>query len=91
MTNRNLLKEAIADAKTIKETAIANAKAALEESFTPHLKSILSAKLNEMEADMYEEDDVEETEELAEENEIQPTLETEAGIDEEIDLDELLA
>ena len=91
MTNRNLLKEAIADAKTIKETAITNAKAALEESFTPHLKSILSAKLNEMEADMYEEDDVEETEELAEENEIQPTLETEAGIDEEIDLDELLA
>ena len=32
MTNRNLLEEAIADAKAIKATAIANAKAALEES-----------------------------------------------------------
>ena len=31
----NLLKEAIADAKAVKETAIANAKLALEEAFTP--------------------------------------------------------
>jgi len=31
MANRDLLKEAIADAKAVKETAIANAKAALEE------------------------------------------------------------
>ena len=36
----NLLKEAIADAKTVRETAIANAKMALEEAFTPHLKSM---------------------------------------------------
>ena len=43
----NLLKEAIADAKTVRETAIANAKMALEEAFTPHLKSMLSAKLAE--------------------------------------------
>jgi hypothetical protein len=47
--NREFLKEAIADAKAVKETAIANAKAALEESFTPHLKTMLSAKLAEME------------------------------------------
>ena len=45
MANRDLLKEAIADAKAVKETAIANAKLALEEAFTPHLKSMLSAKL----------------------------------------------
>jgi hypothetical protein len=51
MTNRDLLKEAIADAKAVKETAIANAKAALEEAFTPHLKSMLSAKLEEMDRD----------------------------------------
>ena len=37
-TNRDLLKEAIADAKAVKEMAIANAKSALEEAFTPHLK-----------------------------------------------------
>ena len=51
MSNRTMLKEAIADAKTIKETAIANAKAALEESFTPHIKDMLSAKLQEMDKD----------------------------------------
>ena len=59
-TNRDLLKEAIADAKAVKEMAIANAKAALEESFTPQLKSMLSAKLNEMED--LEEDDLPVTE-----------------------------
>jgi len=48
MANDDLLKEAIADAKAVKETAIANAKLALEEAFTPHLKSMLSAKLEEM-------------------------------------------
>jgi len=47
--NRDLLKEAIADAKAVKETAIANAKAALEEAFTPQIKSMLSQRLSEME------------------------------------------
>jgi hypothetical protein len=46
------LKEAIADAKAVRETAIANAKIALEEAFTPRLQSILSQKLQaEMEGD----------------------------------------
>ena len=48
-TNRDLLKEAIADAKAVKEMAIANAKMALEEAFTPQLKSMLATKLQEME------------------------------------------
>jgi len=56
-TNRDLLAEAIADAKTVKETAIANAKAALEEAFTPHLTQMLSAKLQEMDADEIKEDE----------------------------------
>ena len=54
----NLLKEAIADAKTVRETAIANAKMALEEAFTPHLKSMLSAKLSEDEVEEGFEDEV---------------------------------
>ena len=37
MAKRDILKEAIADAKAVKEVAIANAKAALEEAFTPQL------------------------------------------------------
>ena len=45
----NLLKEAIADAKAVRETALANAKLALEEAFTPRLQSMLSAKLSEEE------------------------------------------
>ena len=67
----DLLKEAIADAKAVRETALANAKMALEEAFTPHLKSMLSAKLAEedLEEDedfqegMHDEDDEEETDE----------------------------
>ena len=44
---KDLLKEAIADAKAVRETALANAKLALEEAFTPRLTSMLSAKLAE--------------------------------------------
>lgn len=49
MSNKDLLKQAIAEAKTIREAAIANAKEALEESLTPHLKEMLALKLQEME------------------------------------------
>jgi hypothetical protein len=52
MASSKLLKEAIADAKAVRETAIANAKIALEEAFTPRLQSILSKKLQaEMEGE----------------------------------------
>jgi len=80
-TNRDLLKEAIADAKAVKETAIANAKAALEEAFTPYLKEKLSAKINEMDEEMYDE---------AEEMDEMMTDEDDMA-NEEISLDELLA
>ena len=81
-TNRDLLKEAIADAKAVKETAIANAKAALEEAFTPYLKEKLSAKLNEMDEEMYEEKAEEMDEMMTDEEDM---------MDEEVSLDELLA
>lgn len=56
--SKDLLKEAIADAKAVRETAIANAKLALEEAFMPRIQSMLSAKLaEEMEDDKIEEDD----------------------------------
>src|SRR6056300_1458748 len=47
MARKDLLSEAIADAKAVKETALANAKLALEEAFTPKLQSMISAKLAE--------------------------------------------
>jgi hypothetical protein len=69
MVNRDLLKEAIADAKAVKETAIANAKAALEEAFTPYLKEKLAAKLAEMdEVDEAKEEMTEMKEKEIEEN-----------------------
>ena len=47
MAKSDLLKEAIADAKAVKETALANAKIALQEAFAPQIQSMLSAKLSE--------------------------------------------
>lgn len=44
ITNK-LLKEAIADAEAVRQTAIENAKLSLEETFTPQIKSMLSRRL----------------------------------------------
>ena len=98
MANRDLLKEAIADAKAVKETAIANAKAALEEAFAPRMQELLKAKLEEMDKDIEEAeevtegDDVYETEDNMEEA-MDDTME-EAMDDKveenEVDLEELL-
>ena len=49
MANKDLFKQAIAEAKSVREAAIANAKEALEETLTPHLKDMLAAKLQEQE------------------------------------------
>ena len=51
MSNKDLFKEAIADAKAVREAALANAKVALEEALAPKLQSMLSAKLQEMDMD----------------------------------------
>jgi len=47
MAKTDLLKQAIADANAVKETALANAKIALQEAFAPRIQSMLSAKLSE--------------------------------------------
>ena len=60
MSKSKLLKEAIADAKAVRETAIANAKIALEEAFTPRLQSILSRKIQAEAEDMEDEIEVNE-------------------------------
>jgi hypothetical protein len=96
-TNRDLLKEAIADAKAVKEMAIANAKMALEEAFTPQLKSMLATKLQEMEDEdlnevdytMGNEDDSNQLPNPPEELNIDINEEDE--MEEELNLDELLA
>jgi len=87
MANKDLFKQAIADAKSIREAAIANAKLALEESLTPQLKELLAQRLAEMEEEeapaavISEEEVTEEaTEEVAEEVE-EETLEEAIGPD----------
>ena len=93
---KDILKEAIADAKAVREVALANAKAALEEAFTPRLQSMLSAKLSE---ELNEEEDLDETY-MEDKEEIEETYEEDVekkevseevtDLDEEIDLEEIL-
>ena len=86
MANRDILKEAIADAKAVKETAIANAKIALEEAFTPFLQTTLATRLAEMdEAEMKEDED-----EIKEDYMEEDMYGNKNSMDEEIDLDALL-
>ena len=105
MANRDLLADAIADAKAVKEVAIANAKAALEEAFTPHLKDMLAQKINEMEdldedlelaevdkeKKMDEEKEVEEGYGKKDVDEAKDELDEAEGVEEELDLEEILA
>ena len=87
-----LLKEAIADAKAVREVALQNAKMALEEAFDSKLKSMLSAKLaEEIEEDVeleevYEEDDDTTSEGYYEEDDT--TVDEEVDLEEDFDLEE---
>jgi hypothetical protein len=77
-TNK-LLKEAIADAEAVRQTAIENAKLALEESFTPQIKSMISRRLR-AEAEGMEHDEEEKDMEKAPEMEKKP-VETEEAVE----------
>jgi len=66
----DLLKDAIADAKAVRETALANAKIALEEAFTPRIQSMLSQKIQSETEGEEEAPEAEEEPEIAAEPEI---------------------
>jgi hypothetical protein len=99
MAKSDLLKEAIADANAVRETALANAKIALEEAFTPRIQSMLSAKLSEelededeegMGTEMYEQEDEMDMEEPMEEpemDEMEPEAGEEIGVAVDVDGD----
>lgn len=82
-----LLKDAIADAKAVRETALANAKMALEEAFAPKIQSMLSHKIKE-EMESEEEYSEEETEEPTTEG---STFDMYEGDDEEMPAEEMPA
>lgn len=97
---KDLLKEAIADAKAVREAALAQAKLALEEAFTPRLQSMFAAKLQEeMDSELDENVDQEEyadrgneMEEAKHEDAMEENYDMEEGDTmDEIDLDEILA
>jgi hypothetical protein len=83
--NREMLKECIADAKTIRETAIASAKVALEEAFTPQLTAMFAERLNELELEEAE-TEKEPTDEMYSNEE-----KKEENLEEDFNLEELLA
>jgi hypothetical protein len=84
MANSKLLKEAIADAKAVKETALANAKIALEEAFTPRLQSMLTQKLR---AESEMEDDAEEVEDDFDSTDMD-SMDLDTDVDNEIEEEE---
>lgn len=96
--NRKFLQEAIADAKAVKESAIANAKVALEEAFSPQLQAMFASKLEEMDEVNEEKVEIDETEEINE-GEMEESMEEldekesiyQEDMEEEINLDEILA
>jgi hypothetical protein len=68
--SKDLLKEAIADAKAVRSTAIANARLALEEAFTPKLQSMLSQKIaEEMDDEVTEDEELDTTDTSVEDDE----------------------
>lgn len=83
MAKSDLLKEAIADARAVKETALANAKIALQEAFAPRLERMLKDKLQmEVEGDEMEADVAAEPEMDAEiDATVEPGAEVEGGDD----------
>ena len=86
----DLLKDAIADAKAVRETALANAKIALEEAFTPRIQSMLSQNIqSEMEGEEEAPADEQDEEPVAEEGEEEaPEIAVEPEEGEEIPADE---
>jgi len=88
--NQQLFKDAIADAKTLREVAVANAKAALEESFMPRIQSMFERRV-------MDEDELEEMKDELEEkatyivdmNNLIDPLDENEELEEDIDLEEL--
>ncbi len=84
----DLLKEAIADAKAVREVALANAKLALEEAFTPRLQSMIASKLSEEAEEEEMEEGESHDEETMEEGDEEEAPEMEEGESEEETVEE---
>lgn len=88
MKNQELYKQAIADAKNLKDISMAQAKEAIAEAFNPKIQEMFRLKLSEL-----EEDNLEEANHEMEEEYMSETEETMEGSEEvnEMTLEEILA
>jgi hypothetical protein len=88
--NQKLFKDAIADAKTLREVAVANAKAALEESFMPRIQSMFEKRIMESEElEEAEEELKEKATYIVDKDNLIDSLDENEEMEEEIDLEEL--
>jgi hypothetical protein len=92
--NTKLFEEAIADAKTLRDTAVANAKAALEESFAPRISAMFEKRMQDLEES--EDDEMEEayhheenTNLVSEKEDIRMSTNSDDYQMEDVDLEEL--
>jgi hypothetical protein len=87
-----LLKEALADAKAVRSTAYANAKAAIAESFQPSLQRMISARLSEEEDDEMEAEEPTDTGFGSFEDELggAEEMEAEEPTDDEMEMEQLM-
>jgi len=88
MTNKQFFQEALLEAKTIRETALASAKASLEEAFTPKIKSMIDAKLSLMEDDASDDNEDSSMDEAKAKAEEAKKVEEKKDMEEAKDMDE---
>ena len=88
MTNKQFFQEALLEAKAIRETALVAAKEALEEAFTPKIKSMIDAKLSLMEDDASDDNEDSSMDEAKAKAEEAKKVEEKKDMEETKDMDE---
>ena len=88
MTNKQFFQEALLEAKAIRETALVAAKEALEEAFTPKIKSMIDAKLSLMEDDASDDNEDSSMDEAKAKAEEAKKVEEKKDMEEAKDMDE---
>jgi hypothetical protein len=91
MTNKQFFQEALLEAKAIRETALVAAKEALEEAFTPKIKSMIDAKLTLMEDDASDDNEDSSMDEAKAKAEEAKKVEEKKDMEEAKDMDEAKA
>lgn len=89
----NIYQQAVLDAKAVRASAMANAKATIQEAFEPKIKAMLKKHIVESEEESYkmEEDEYSEASMYDEGEYVDPSMQMDPGALDETALDEILA